>query len=383
MARNRGRPRASRIVVGVQTLRTGPHSILMLLFGDLGDTLLTVPAIRAVRRRYRLSTVVIMAKEQPGRYVLELGLADELIDIDKHSFDRLRSLVNPRAVADVLGLVRRLRRSRVDMLLVFQHLTTRWGVAKYASVAVLSGAAVRAGLDNGRGWFLTHRARDRGFGAAHEAEYWLDVAALVGASGDLHLEAVTTDRDRREALRLLAGVGIESGPILAIHPGVGWYGPGRQWGPERFAEAARIVLNRVPMRCILVGTEIDRAAAEVVERGLGTDVETFVGKTSTGVLAAVLERCELLISNDGGVAHLAAAVKTPTLTVFGPSNDAAWRPLGGSIVTADVPCRPCLYRDFEIGLRAGCATRECLALITPRSVAERAVALLASDRIHV
>jgi heptosyltransferase-2 len=358
-----------------------PHTILVLLFGDLGDTLLTVPALRAVRRRFPHSHVMVMAKAASGQYVVDLGLVDELIDIDKHALDRPRSLTDPAIAIRLLRLSKALRRQHVDQLLIFHHFTTRWGALKYALLSFATGATVRAGLDNGRGWFLTHRALDRGFGATHESQYWLQVAALVGAEGDATLEAAVSEDDQRDAAELLAEVGVTSEPLIAIHPGVGWYGPGRQWGPSRFAEAADLLLRQVPLECVLLGSETDQDAAAVVQAQLGTKVKSLVGKTTTGQLGAVLQRCSLLLSNDGGVAHLAAAVRTPTLTVFGPSNDAAWRPLSGEVVSSDVPCRPCFYRDFEIGLRHGCDTRECLTLITPAAVAERALALLKVPRV--
>jgi ADP-heptose:LPS heptosyltransferase len=118
-------------------------------------------------------------------------------------------------------------------------------------------------------------------------------------------------------------------------------------------------------------------------RRLGPGCAGVVGRTTPRVLAAVLERCDLLLANDGGVAHVAATVQTPTVAVFGPSNDAAWRPLGAHVVAADIPCRPCFYRDFQIGLRGGCATRECLALVSPTQVAARALAILEDHRVAV
>jgi heptosyltransferase-3 len=363
-------------VGGVYTPPDMPHTILVLLFGDLGDTLLTVPALRALRRRFPHSTVLVMAKPLSGRYVCELGLADEVIDVDKHALDRMRSLVSPVTAMRLLRLSWHLRRRNVDQLVVFQHLTTVWGSLKYGFLAIATGAPIRAGLDNGRGWFLTHRAQDRGFGAVHESHYWLEVASLLGATGEAVLEAAISDGDARSADLLLREAGLESGEMLAIHPGVGWYGPGRQWGADRFAEAARLILQERPIRCVLVGTESDRAAADTMISALGDRVVDLVGMTSTGQLAAVLKRCAALLSNDGGVAHLAAAVHTRTLTVFGPSNDAAWHPLGGEVISANLPCRPCFYRDFEIGLRNGCATRECLTEITPAQVAGRVLALL-------
>jgi ADP-heptose:LPS heptosyltransferase len=353
-----------------------PHTILVVLFGDLGDTLLTVPAFRAVRRRFPDSTMLVLAKNSPGQYLRDLGLVDDVIDVDKHALDRIRSLANPITTFRLLRLAWSLHRQRVDQLIIFQHFTTVWGSLKYGMVAAVSGASVRAGLDNGRGWFLSHRVRDRGFGAVHETQYWLEVAALVGAKGEAVLEVAISDSDARAADLLLHNRGLASGQILAVHPGVGWYGPGRQWGADRFAEAVRLVLQEHPMHCIVVGTQTDRLAADAVVARLGHRVVDLVGMTTTGQLASVLRRCDLLVSNDGGVAHLAAAAQARTLTVFGPSNDAAWHPLHGDVISVDLPCRPCFYRDFEIGLRRGCATRECLTQITPAQVAARALALL-------
>ena len=180
-----------------------PQTILVLMFGDLGDTLLTVPALRAVRRHYPESTLLVMAKSSPGSYVRALGLADDVIDVDKHALDRLRDLSSPVTAIRLLRLCYGLRRRRIDQLIVFQHLTTVWGSLKYGLVSYASGAPLRAGLDNGRGWFLTHRVRDRGFGAVHESEYWLRVAALVGADGRAVLEAASSDDDARAGETLL------------------------------------------------------------------------------------------------------------------------------------------------------------------------------------
>jgi ADP-heptose:LPS heptosyltransferase len=163
---------------------------------------------------------------------------------------------------------------------------------------------------------------------------------------------------------------------MAIHPGTGWYGPGRRWPADRFAEAATLILGRTDLACVIVGTAQDRKAAQQVTERLGPHAASLVGRTSLGVLAALLERSELLVANDGGVAHLAAAVGTPVVTIFGPSNDRAWRQLTGKVVAVDLPCRPCFYRDFQTGLVNGCATRECMTLLPSSAVAETALQLL-------
>jgi heptosyltransferase-2 len=354
-----------------------PQTILVFLFGDLGDTVLTVPAVRSIRQRYPAARVVLVGKAVAAEFLTGLGVVDEAIEVDKHAFDRISSLANPVAVLRLAHLLVRLRRERADTVVLFHHLVTRWGALKFALLALASGAWTRIGLDNGRGWFLTARVRDRGFGARHEAEYWMEVVSLLDARGELALSAPISAQDRRRACELLAGVGPPARTLIGIHAGTGWYGPGRLWHASGFARAAELILADAPaVHFLILGTDSDRHASAPVLDRLGRNANDLVDRTSVGELAAVLQRCALVLANDGGVAQLASAVGTPVVTVFGPSNDAAWRPLNSTVVSADLPCRPCFYRGFERGLPRGCATRECLDLVTPASVARAACAIL-------
>lgn len=117
--------------------------------------------------------------------------------------------------------------------------------------------------------------------------------------------------------------------------------------------------------------------------GVRLPILDLVGRTSVGELAAVLQRCALLIANDSGVGHLAAAVGIQVISIFGPSNDDAYRPLTAKVVSVDLPCRPCLYRDFERGLPTGCESRRCMELVTPSMVAAAARRVLAGQEIGV
>lgn len=342
--------------------------ILLLLFGDLGDTLLTVPAVRAVRQRFPDARLTVLSKELPAQILESLNLVDAAIVVDKHLFDRPASLLNPRIWPTLIRLWARLREERADTAVLFHHLVTRWGALKFALLTLASGAERRVGIDNGRGWFLTQSVEDRGFGDRHEAQYFLDVASLLGAEGTLDLEAPVSDADRRRAGELLKDVG--RGPLIAIHPGTGWYGPGRRWPVRSFIQAAELCLDRVGGTCVIVGTDAEADEAGELAVTLSDQAVNLVGRTTVGELGAVLEQCAVTIANDGGVAHLSAAVGTPVVAVFGPSNDRAWRPLLGTVVAADLACRPCFYRGFERGLPEGCATRECLALVSPRMVAD-------------
>jgi ADP-heptose:LPS heptosyltransferase len=357
-----------------------PQTILIFLFGDLGDTILTVPAIRAIRRRYPRARVLLLSKPGPGSFVQQLGLVDEVLPIDKHGFDRLAGLARPRNLWSLARLLLRFRRDRVDSVVIFHHLVTRFGTLKYALLALATGAGTRVGLDNGRGWFLTRAVRDEGFGARHESQYWLQVAALLGATGSDVLEAPVRTVDVQEADRLLAPLQSRGGPLIAVHPGTGWYAPGRKWAPQKFAEVIDLLAVKHGARCVIVGSDEDRDDADALLAASETPVLDLVGASTVSVLAALLARCDVLIANDGGVGHLAAAVGTAVVSVFGPSNEAAWRPLTATVVMADLPCRPCLYRDFERGLPNGCGARQCLQLVTPNDVVAAVERRMAAEK---
>jgi heptosyltransferase-2 len=116
----------------------------------------------------------------------------------------------------------------------------------------------------------------------------------------------------------------------------------------------------------------------------------LAGKTSVKEVTAFFERCDLFIGNDAGLMHLATVACTPVIGIFGPTNSRAWGPYGsqenetspeqnGSIVVQaelNLPCRPCLYRGFELGSRTGCAPRPCLTEIRPEQVLGEAAKLL-------
>ncbi len=134
---------------------------------------------------------------------------------------------------------------------------------------------------------------------------------------------------------------------------------------------------------VLAGVEPDeqRLARQVAE-ALGERVPIVPTAPTPQALAALIRRCQLLVANDSGPVHLAAAVDTPVVSIFGPINLDAWRPYPPSaernqVVHEPLACSPCIYRGHDFGTPAGCPARTCLAILEPSSVlaaAERALA---------
>jgi lipopolysaccharide heptosyltransferase II len=369
--------------------------ILCVKLADIGDVLFCTPALRALRARYPGARIDLLTPPSSAGVLRAAPEIDEVIVFNKFPFDTLGSLFDLKTVAGALGFLIGLGRRRYDAILLFHHYTLRFGALKFAAVALASRAPVRAGVDNGRGWFLTRRVPDRGFGACHETEYWLDVAALVGAEArpaDRRIRIPLQPADHAAAGALLESLGLPgAGPLIAVHPGAGWYSTARRWPAAHFAALIDQLVRERDADALLLGgpDEVDlaervRAAMPEATRGRAHNV---AGRTSIAGTAALLQRCALFIGNDSGPLHLATAVGAPAVGVYGLSN---WRAFGpytppapagapagrALVVRQDLPCMPCLYRGLDLGLRDGCGPRPCLTALPPTAVAEAAVSLL-------
>jgi len=324
---------------------------------------------------------------------------DEVLVFRKERDDRVGGSLAPGALLAGARFALDLRWRRYDTLVLLHHLVTAWGTAKYALLALLSGAARRAGLDNGRGWFLTHRAADRGFGAVNERRYWLAVAALLGAPSDddrPHFTVTGADRDAGRAL--VASARRRPGqPVVVLHPTTGSYALSRQWPPERFAAVADQLARECGAAVVLVnGPDAVEQTAEL-ERLMATPALNLAGRTDLATLAGVLLAADLVVANDSAIGHLAAALGTPLLSIFGPSNDRAWAPYGACRVVLPLddatlpalpaaralavrcadPHAPCLYTGYGPGNPRGCPHCRCLTGIDAPRVARIARELLA------
>src|SRR5581483_2944930 len=241
-----------------------------------------------------------------------------------------------------------------DAVLLMHHLTLFFGRLKHQLLMRATGARWRVGLDNGHGWFLNVRVEDGGFGVMHEADYNLALAKAVGATTcDTRLELPISVEERGQARQLVFGESVPEDvarPIIAMHPGSGGYSTARRWSPARFAQLADTLYADVGGQLLLVGgpeeAELHQHIMDMMRSEM--PIHSLAGKSSVKVTAAVLELADLFIGNDAGPMHLAAAVGTPTVAIFGLSNSEAWGPYTGNVpgrralvVKLDLPCMPC------------------------------------------
>src|SRR4051794_9757679 len=242
--------------------------ILCVKLADIGDVLLCTPAIRALRTRYPHARIDLLTPPSSAAVLRHAPDIDEVIIFNKFPFDTLGSLFDLGVVVGALRFLFGLSRRHYDAILLFHHYTLRFGALKFASVALASRAPIRAGVDNGRGWFLTHPVTDEGFGARHEADYWLAVAAQAGADprpADRRLAIPLGPDDHAAAANLLAELDRRgAGPRGGVPPGGVCYSRARRWPPAHFARLiTSLVRDRDADVLLLGGPDETALAAEV------------------------------------------------------------------------------------------------------------------------
>ncbi|MCS7050660.1 MAG: glycosyltransferase family 9 protein [Thermomicrobium sp.] len=367
-------------------MRTRFERILAIKIADLGDAVLTLPALQALRSSYPHARLHVLTSPNGAALYRLCPVIDRIEVLDK---SRLRQ---GQGLLAVLALGVQLRRRQYDAVLLFHHLTTRSGRLLYRALLAATGSPVRVGLDNGTGTFLTHPVVDRGFGALAEWEYALALVQALGVAEPPARPFLTIpDEARQRARTLLEGL---PRPFAVLHPGVGPFAPARRWPAERFAAVAR-TLQAFGLGITVTGTIAEARDAAPL---LAVDgIRDLVGRTDVPTLAAVLAEAAVVIGSDCGVVHLAAALGRPTLALFGPTNVEAWRPLDARIaiaeptgtpsasvlaLTAQLPCSPCCYVGYRLGRPQGCKQRTCLELLTPEVVARKALALIGREPGH-
>jgi lipopolysaccharide heptosyltransferase II len=366
-------------VAGLRRLRRGPqsagepHAILLLRLERIGDLLMTLDAVRAVRSRApraRIDLVVGSWNEPLARLVPEV---DRIETLDASWLARGAS---PDGGGRMLTAALAWRKRRFDLAINFE------GDIRSNVLVGLSGAARRIGFGMaGGGPLLTEcvpydphahvavnaqRLVDRAFGPAQDA------------SPPPPARLSVPEGARARAADLLGRLRTH-GPLVGIHASGGR--EVKQWEPARFAELASRLAASHAARIVLTGSAGDRAVVDRLKAALpsGIDAIDLAGDLDLVTLAAVLERMAVFVTGDTGPMHLAAAVGTPVVAVFGPSDPARWGPLASAarIVSIELPCSPC-NRIRRPPARCLGHVPDCLAGISADHVYETIVSAIAT-----
>ena len=342
-----------------------PRRILVIRLDRLGDVILSTPVLEALRQRFPHAFIAMMVRPPCREAVDGNPHLNEVLLYEKEG--------RHRRLGATIRFARGLRRFEFDTALVL-HPSNRshW-------IPWLARIPVRVGYDRKSGWLLTHRLPHRKQeGARHEAVYTLELLRPFGIiPGDprpLMPSAPAVDRRIEE---LLAAHAVGAGDrLVAIHPSASCIS--KRWMPERFAQVADRLITEHGVRVCLVAGAADAIFAAAVQRAMRQPAINAAGELSVGELAALLRRCRLLISNDSGPVHVAAAVGTPVVDIFGRNqrglSPQRWGPLGeGHVVLhKEVGCVTCLAHRCDIEFL-------CLTSLSVDDVYQAAVSVLVKN----
>jgi heptosyltransferase-2 len=206
----------------------------------------------------------------------------------------------------------------------------------------------------------------------HQSLYYLGMLEALGFEpSGTSVSIVPTEEQQRAAGRHLAEWGIAGRrPLVGMAPGAA-YGPAKRWFPERFAAVADRLAERFACPVLLFGSAGDRASTEAVQSAAKTALVDIAGRTSLGDAIALIACCDLFITNDSGLMHVAGALGVPTVAVFGSTDPKTTYPLGERtvLVRRPVDCSPCLRQECPTDFR-------CMDLVTVDEVLEHSTRLL-------
>jgi lipopolysaccharide heptosyltransferase II len=316
-----------------------PHRILVVKLDHLGDVLLATPVFSNLRRAYPHAQIHALVGSI-GAYVLRNHPdVDKIIQYDARFFCRSG---RPMGLRDASQLFRRLRLKKYDLLI---DLRGDWLTVNFA---LFKGALYRFDLaslqaENKLGYFT--------FTSSHEVDRNLDVLRAASIPTPHKTPTFrTTLADQRWTDGFLSNANVvKDRPLIAIHPG----SPIKlkRWRAERFAAVADWLIAHKDAQILFVGEKSESSVIASVQKQMHRKAISVAGKTNLSQLAEILRRCDLFIGNDSGPMHLAAAIGTQTIGLYGPGNPARFGPVGvHSCTIRRMPnCPPCMGTSCKFG----------------------------------
>lgn len=321
--------------------------ILIRATNWVGDAIMSLPALRAVRSRFLEAQITILARPYVAAIYKHQQVCDNMMFVDDKS-----------------NMMSELRTHKFEVALLLQNaFEAAWLVWR-------AGIPERIGYArDGRSLLLTKAVPVPKSGEipAHEQYYYLELLRRAGWLDSLPNESFISlnvpAENRQSAADFLLSAGARQNSLrIAIGAGAS-YGSAKCWPPDRFAELANRLRAQSDAEVILFGTPAEAAVSSAIAAGMSHPPINLTGKTSIADLPALLSQCHLFIGNDSGAMHVAAAVGLPVVAVFGPTDPFGTAPVTPrcSIVQEKPYCSPCFLRRCPTDHR-------CMTSVTPDAV---------------
>jgi heptosyltransferase-2 len=338
---------------------TWPTNILLLALLPIGDTLFTTPTIGTIRDRYPRARITALTHGTTARLLRMMPLVDEVIVLPTGP-----DWAGPR---ELLRTLRELRARHFDASVDFSSPAYKW-------INWTAGIRVSGYMKFDRLWWCVP-GQHRWWRSQHATRHYYDCARElrlppwdeVHHTLRLHIPA----RDHAAAQTLLAREGIRPGRdlLIGVHPGAAGLNGVKRWPADRFAAVADALAERWGARILLLGGPDETDVANIVASHMRHTPVNAAGSVRLLTSFALIEACDLYIGNDSGLLHAAAALGTPYLGLYGPTNPANFQPVPlhkgqGLILLPPIPCyQPYQFVGGDLVWRRPCCEGVCKALL--------------------
>lgn len=329
----------------------------------IGDVVMTFPAIAAVRETLPKAQIAVLVKPWVADLVRMHPAVDEVMIYERPG--------RHDGLGGLMRLARELRVGNFDAAILLQN------AIEAAILVRLAGIPVRAGYStDARGLLLTHPVR-RGpqIKTVHQSLYYLEMLRTLGfTSSGNKIRLALTEPQRHSAERHLHRLGIAGRrPVVGMAPGAA-YGPAKRWFPKRFAAVADRLTERYACPVVLFGSDGDRMSTQAVQSAAKNVLIDIAGRTNLSNAIALIACCDLFVTNDSGLMHVAGALGVPTVAIFGSTNPQTTFPMGERtvIIRRPVDCSPCLKQECPTDFK-------CMDLVTVDEVYDESIRLLAGE----
>ena len=358
--------------------KQGMKKVLIINIYGIGDVLFTTPLIENLKAHSPKIQIGYLANRRAAQFLERHPSLCKVHVYERDEWQSIQQKSKFQYLQKIFGLVQEIKKEHYDLVMDLS-LNGFMGFLSFGA-----GIPRRVGFDfRNRGFFLTKKIPFFGYEKKHVVDCYLDLLrelAVPIQTRQMKLPLAKQDRDWAEGFLINHGVG-RGDLVMAVFPGGGasWGQDAvyKRWAPEKFAQLVDQLIEKYYASVFLMGSEKEKKLLQGVSDKMTHRPSAICSGNSLLQSAAVLERCALVITNDGGPLHMATAVGTKTVSIFGPVPEQVYGPYppeGHAVVTSNIACRPC-YRHFR---RASCDHINCLKNIAMNDVLEKVDQILQS-----
>jgi len=329
------------------------RKILIIQLGDIGDVVWAIPAYWAVKNAFPQAVLSVLTRKPNGDLLLDDFHIDKIFQVDR------------QGIFKGLHLLKSIRREKFDLLFDLR------ADDRGAYTSLLSGAKMRAALYyKGIDWrnkMFTHLAsppetKERILGAAEQS---LKIIRSFGIQEITSVPQIFVSMETaNKVIELLVSENITfSNGYITINPFSRW--AYKEWGMEKWRQIISFIWQKYKMPVLILGSKEEKLRADELTVADSSAMRNFAGKTTLQEMAGVLQKSRLHIGVDSAAPHIAAAVGTPTLTIYGPSDWRDWAPVGDKhqVVLPDMDCSPCRKKGCDGSGKSDCLDNLAVAKV--------------------